>query len=137
MRISGGRPRVGRPDDRTARSSAPLHAARRTEGLGKRKRKGAGKRLNVEKLCPPLFFSSDALQSGRLLRALTRTVRVRATVVSFTPVAHGRLAVDTTSAVAEAGEVNILFVEMNVPKMQQATCAPTSSSMGRPYRNAK
>ena len=36
------------------------------------------------------------------------------------PVAHGRSELPTTSAVAEAGEVNISFVEMNVPKMQQA-----------------
>ena len=36
------------------------------------------------------------------------------------PVAYGRSESPTTSAVAEAGEVNILFVEMNVPKMQQA-----------------
>ena len=45
---------------------------------------------------------------------------MRATVVYLIPVAHGRLAVPTTSAVVEAGKVNILFVEMNVPKMQQA-----------------
>ena len=85
------------------------------------KREEREKRRREEKLRVPQFFSSDELQSGRSPDALTRTVRVRATVVYPIPVAHGRLAVPTTSAVAEAGKVNILFVEMNVPKMQQAS----------------
>ena len=77
-------------------------------------------RRKVEKLCVPLFFSSDELQSGRSPDALTRTVRVLATVVYLIPVAHGRLAVPTTSAVVEGRELNILWQVMNVPKMQQA-----------------
>ena len=45
---------------------------------------------------------------------------MRATVVSFMPVAHGRSESATTSAVAEGGEANILWLVMTVPKMQQA-----------------
>ena len=47
-------------------------------------------------------------------------VSVRATIVLFMPVAYGRLAVRTTSAAVRGCFPNILWREMNVPKMQQA-----------------
>ena len=64
----------------------------------------------------PLFLRTDELQGRRLRGALTRTVRVRATIVSFTPVAYGRLAVHARSAVVRCQVSNILSSEMNVPK---------------------
>ena len=45
---------------------------------------------------------------------------MRFTLVSFMPVAHGRSELPTTSAVAEGGKANILWLVMTVPKMQQA-----------------
>ena len=94
------------------------HDAQREQLLSSGKERE--ERRKVEKLRVPQFFSSDALQSGRLILALTRTVSVPFSLVSFMPVAHGRLAVPTTSAVAEGSEVKILWQVMNVPKMQQA-----------------
>ena len=116
MRISGGRPRVGRPDDRTARSSAPLNAARRTERAAPLTRDEREKRRRFEKLRATQFFSSDELQRGRLCGALTHTLGVRATVVSFMPVAHGRAESHTTSAVVRCHKMKILSRKMNVPK---------------------
>ena len=82
------------------------HDAQRERLLSSEKSGKKGGRL--EKLWVPQFFSSDELQSGRLPDALTRTVRVRATVVYLIPVAHGRLAVRTTSAVVRCHKMNIL-----------------------------
>ena len=45
---------------------------------------------------------------------------MRATVVSFMPVAHGRSESPAKSAAVEGGEANILWLVMIVPKMQQA-----------------
>ena len=49
-----------------------------------------------------------------------RPVSRRATIVFLIPVAYGRLAVDAKSAAVRGHKVNILWLEMNVPKMQQA-----------------
>ena len=71
---------MGRPDDRTARSSAPLHAARRTEGAAPFIGKEREKRRKVEKLRVPQFFSSDALQTGTERTLVRHTPYARVSV---------------------------------------------------------
>ena len=81
--------------------------------------KKSGKKGGEKKSCGYLgtrFFSSDALQSGRLSDALTRTVRVRATVVYFIPVAHGRLAVPTTSDSAKVKNLWLICLSQKCNK---------------------
>ena len=52
------------------------HDAQREQLLSSEKsgKKGGEKTVREEKLCVPLFFSSDELQSGRSPDALTRTM---------------------------------------------------------------
>ena len=119
-RTSGGRACVGRTNDRTTRSSAPLHAGRRAERALPLPAGGRKKCARLENLRVPLFFRTDELQSAHSTDALPTVMAVRATVVSFTPVAHRGLAVRTSRAAVRGGEVNILWQEMNLPKLQQA-----------------
>ena len=61
---------------------------------------------------------------------------MRATVVSFTPVAHGRLAVDASSAAVEGGEMNILWLFLcrcGAPERRQGPVTRTSVRGGDAY----
>ena len=113
---------MGRPDDRTARSSAPLHAARRTEGAGPFIEEEREKRRKVEKLRLPQFFSSDALQcTERTLVRRTDTDRVSACHSRLFHSGGTRTTGGTHNVRRRAMSQNEDFVtEMNVPKMQQA-----------------
>ena len=111
-RTSGGRACVGRTNDRTARSSAPLHAGRRAERALPLPAGGRKKCVRLENLRVPLFLSIDELQSAHWTDALPMVLTVRATVVSFTPVAYRGLAVRTSRAVVRCHKVNDLSRKM-------------------------
>ena len=122
-RTSGGRACVGRTNDRTTRSSAPLHAGRRSERALPLPAGGRKKCARLENLRVPLFLSIDELQSAHWTDALPTVLTVRATVVSFTPVAYRGLAVRTSRAVVRCHNTQserYLSRVMIVPKMQQA-----------------
>ena len=119
-RISGGRACVGRTNDRTTRSSAPLHAGRRAERALPLPAGGRKKCARLENLRVPLFFRTDELQSAHSTDVLPTVMAVRATVVYFTPVAHRGLAVRTSRAAVRCQVPKIVSSVMIVPKMQQA-----------------
>ena len=137
-RISGGRACVGRTNDRTTRSSAPLHADRRAERALPLPAGGRKKCARLENLRVPLFFRTDELQSAHSTDALPTVMAVRATVVSFTPVAHRGLAVRTSRAAVRGGESEHFVRGDDCPKnatSRGSPCAAACASMAGTYRH--
>ena len=133
-RTSGGRACVGRTNDRTTRSSAPLHAGRRAERALPLPAGGRKKCARLENL-----RRADLLSTEMSYKADTRPAHS----LQYGPVSvhHDRfsdsrglqtraqLAARRAAVRVRGGEANILWQEMTVPKMQQApynaTCHPS------------